>query len=339
MVRARARGRPHTLSHLVTARCNGRCPTCLWRDPERAELDTATVTWLYEQAGRAGFAQLVVWGGEPLLRQDLPQMLRAARRAGLMTTLITNGWFAAERWSDLRGSVDALILSLDDVGPGHDTLRGLPGLYDRLEAFVAGIDRDALRPTLLVNTVLSRENRGALPRVAEVARRWRAGLYFCPMETGELESTGLAGPAASPGTSRLAGLALPPDELRAAAREARELKDRGYPVLATRAWLDLLERDPALNGYRCRGPHSVTTVLADGGVRDCRRRDRPMADVRELRAAVRPLSDVFSLPRRRELLREAGTCTVCNNPDVIELSWLWDLRPAMLRKVVELAVT
>ena len=34
---------------------------------------------------------------------------------------------------------------------------------------------------------------------------------------------------------------------------------------------------------------------------------------------------------------EAASCTKCNNPDVIELSWLWDLRPVMLGKVAELA--
>ncbi len=34
---------------------------------------------------------------------------------------------------------------------------------------------------------------------------------------------------------------------------------------------------------------------------------------------------------------EAASCTKCNNPDVIELSWLWDLRPVMLAKVVDLA--
>ena len=46
---------------------------------------------------------------------------------------------------------------------------------------------------------------------------------------------------------------------------------------------------------------------------------------------------MFSLPRYRRIVAEAATCTACNNPDVVELSWLWDLRPAMLRKVVELA--
>ena len=110
-------------------------------------------------------------------------------------------------------------------------------------------------------------------------------------------------------------------------------------VAVQAGWRHLSVRDPALSDYRCRGPHSLLTVLSDGGVRDCRRRSRSLADVTRLRAEGRPLGSVFDLARRRELLREAETCTVCNNPDVIELSWLWELRPAMLRKVLELATT
>ena len=328
LARARARGRPHTLSHLVTTRCNGRCRTCLWRDPDLAELDTEAVRWLYGEAGRAGLAQLVVWGGEPLLRQDLPELLLAARRAGLFTTLITNGWFLSERWRELRGLVDALIISLDDVGPAHDALRGLPGLSERLEAFVGVVRADPLRPTLLVNTVLSRLNRGALARVAPVAARWHAGLYFCPMETGPVTSACADAP--------LADLALMPDELRAAARSAAALRSAGFPILASQPYLELLARDPDLRGYACRAPRARLTVGADGRLRDCTGSALPLTDVGDLRAAGEPLTRVFSLPAYQRMLERSSSCTKCNNPDVIELSWLWDFHPAMLRKVAQL---
>jgi MoaA/NifB/PqqE/SkfB family radical SAM enzyme len=332
MAVSRARGRPHTLSHLVTARCNGSCATCLWRagaGGESHELDTGAVRWLYEEAGRAGMAQVVVWGGEPLLRQDLPELLLAARRAGLFVTLITNGWLAAERWPELRGSVDALILSLDDLGEAHDRIRGLPGLFGRLEAFAASLSGDPLRPTLLLNSVLSRQNRGALRRVAAAARRWEAGLYFCPMETGEL-SAGEAG-------DRLAGLALPHDELREAAALALELKAAGCPILDSRAYLRMLADDPSLRAYTCRAPRARLTVGADGSVRDCMHVDRPLIDVASLRARGLPLDSLFRTPGWRRMGDEAASCTKCNNPDVVELSWLWDLRPVMLGKVLELA--
>ncbi len=329
LVRSRVRGRPLTLSHLVTSRCQGRCPTCLWRDRTRGEMDAGTVHWLYREAGRAGLAHLVVWGGEPLVRDDLPDLLAAARHAGMAVTLISNGWQMADRWSELRGLVDALILSLDDTGPAHDRLRGLPGLYDRLEGFAAVLATDQQRPALLVNTVLSQANRGALSRVAAAARRWGAGLYLCPMETGEMTSAGFV--------ATRAGLALPNEELAALAREARALKDAGLPILNTRAYLDLLARDPEVRGYSCRAPRAVLTVQPDGVIRDCLRRDETLADVPALREAGLTLASVFALPRYREIAAAAGACSACNNPDVVELSWLWDLRPAMLGKVLELA--
>ena len=193
---------------------------------------------------------------------------------------------------------------------------------------MAAVRGDPLRPTLLVNTVLSSLNRGALARVAPVAARWQAGLYFCPMETGLVTSMGVAAP--------LADLALPAEELRAAAQTAAALKSAGFPILTSRPYLELLARDPELRGYTCRAPQARLTVGADGSVRDCSHIDCPLADVRELRAAGEPLSRVFRLPGYQGMLERSASCTKCNNPDVIELSWLWDLRPAMLRKVAEL---
>jgi MoaA/NifB/PqqE/SkfB family radical SAM enzyme len=329
LVFARVRGRPHTLSHLLTGRCNARCPTCLWRDPGRHELDTETIGWLYQEAARTGIAQVVLWGGEPLLRPDLPAILGSAKDAGLLTTLITNGRLAGERWRAIRGLVDVLILSLDDAGTAHDRLRGVPGLFAHLDRFAGNLHSDPLRPTLLVNTVLSRLNSGALRRVAPVAERWGAGLYFCPMETGQMRDDRFI--------PSLDELALPPDGLREAATLARTLKDAGYPLLATDAYLRLLEHDPGLTPYTCRAPRAILTVEADGAVRDCTRRERPLLMVGDLMKRGGSLADVFALPRYRHMLACAERCTACNNPDVIEMSWLWDLRPAMLEKVLELA--
>jgi len=329
--RARLRDRPVILSHLITARCNAGCPTCLWRDDDTPELDTDAVAWLYRQAAGLGIPQLVVWGGEPLLRSDLPGLLAVARQAGLVVTLITNGWSLGERWAELRGHVDVLILSLDDIGEAHDRLRGLPGLFRKLEAFAASVQDDPTRPRLLANTVLSRLNRGALRRVAPVAQRWGAGLYFCPMETGRMETTGFAG--------TLSSLSLDPRGLQDAARLAKILKRAGYPLMATDRYLDLLEHDPALTTYECRAPRAILTVEADGAVRDCLRRDAPLARVDQLQAAGGMLGDVFTLPRYRRMVDSAEGCTACNNPDVLEISWLWDLEWQMLEKVGRLVYT
>ncbi len=322
VLKARLRGHPVMLSHLVTGRCDACCATCLWRDPGGPELDMLEAAWLYREAAAMGITQLVAWGGEPLLRADLPELLGTAKDAGLAVVLITNGWLLPERWPELAGNVDALILSLDDVGEAHDRLRGLPGLFARLDEFASDLRHGSPRPRLLVNTVLSSLNRGALRRVAPIAQRWGAGLYFCPMETGQMRASGF--------TPLNDDISLRPAELRDAARLVRILKRAGFPLMATDRYLDLLERDPALTGYSCRAPRAILTVQADGTVRDCLRRDVPLADATAIRARGGHLSEVFGSPRYRQMLEDAGTCTACNNPDVLETSWLWDLEFQML---------
>ena len=149
LARARLAGRPLMLSHLITRRCNARCDTCLWRadadetnPASMVELSTDEVAWLYREAGVSGFPQLVVWGGEPLLRPDLPELLEVACVAGLSVALITNGWLLPSLWPALRGRVRTLIVSLDDVGQAHDRLRSVPGLYARLDQFMADVQAD-----------------------------------------------------------------------------------------------------------------------------------------------------------------------------------------------------
>ena len=82
--------------------------------------------------------------------------------------------------------------------------------------------------------------------MAPVAREWGAGLYFCPMETGEMASAGFE--------ESKGGLALPPEELREAAELAQQLQRAGYPLLATDAYLKMLVQEPILSDYRCRAP-------------------------------------------------------------------------------------
>jgi MoaA/NifB/PqqE/SkfB family radical SAM enzyme len=337
LAKARLQGHPVILSHLITRSCNARCATCLWRldadatsYPGMVELASEEIAWLYREAGATGFPELVVWGGEPLLRPDLPELLQVACSAGLSVTLITNGWLLAQRWPSLRGRVHALIVSLDDVGDAHDRLRSLPGLYSRLEEFVGELQDDPLRPRLLVNTVLSRLNRGALRRVAPVAKRWGAGLYFCPMETGVLLA---AGP-----TDAKTSLALSPQELRQAAELARELQRAGYPLRATGRYLDLLGSEAGVNAYDCRFPHAILTVKADGSIRDCTRRDVVLAALSDLQQTGTSLDWVVRSPEYRAMLVRADVCTACNNPDVVETSWAWQLRPFMLWRALRLGI-
>jgi hypothetical protein len=92
-----------------------------------------------------------------------------------------------------------------------------------------------------------------------------------------------------------------------------------------------------VGAYTCRAPRARLTVGADGSVRDCLHIDRPLANVQDLWAGGLSVASLFDSPGWRRMGAEAARCTKCNNPDVVELSWLWDLKPVMLGKVLDLA--
>lgn len=86
-------GPPLWLLAELTYRCPLQCPYCsnpLDFAQHGEELSTAEWIDVFRQARQLGAAQLGFSGGEPLVRQDLAELIRAARELGYYTNLITS---------------------------------------------------------------------------------------------------------------------------------------------------------------------------------------------------------------------------------------------------------
>ncbi|PLV62697.1 pyrroloquinoline quinone biosynthesis protein PqqE [Erwinia sp. E602] len=78
----------------LTYRCPLQCPYCsnpLDFAQQEKELTTAQWIEVFKQARAMGAVQIGFSGGEPLVRKDLPELIRAARDLGFYTNLITSG--------------------------------------------------------------------------------------------------------------------------------------------------------------------------------------------------------------------------------------------------------
>ena len=83
---------PETVHLAITARCNLSCPGCYVPPFDvRGELTTAELRGLIDQWAAMHVFQLAVGGGEPLLREDLFDVLAYARERGIVPNLTTNG--------------------------------------------------------------------------------------------------------------------------------------------------------------------------------------------------------------------------------------------------------
>lgn len=78
----------------LTYRCPLQCPYCsnpLDFAQQEKELTTAQWIEVFKQARAMGAVQIGFSGGEPLVRKDLPELIKAARDLGFYTNLITSG--------------------------------------------------------------------------------------------------------------------------------------------------------------------------------------------------------------------------------------------------------
>src|SRR5580700_7469953 len=85
---------PLALIAEVTHRCPLHCVYCsnpMQLAGTQSELSTAEWTSVFQQAGKLGMLHAHFTGGEPLARNDLTDLISAARHAGLYTNLITSG--------------------------------------------------------------------------------------------------------------------------------------------------------------------------------------------------------------------------------------------------------
>lgn len=132
--------RPYKLNYAITYRCNSRCKTCsIWKQKPSDELTLDEVR-KFAQKNRS-FRWIALTGGEPFLRADVVEIVRAFKDnlPGLyLLTIPTNSLCSLEKEvSQIEEMIGmgipkiVITVSLDGNREFHDMVRGVPGNYDR----------------------------------------------------------------------------------------------------------------------------------------------------------------------------------------------------------------
>jgi uncharacterized radical SAM superfamily Fe-S cluster-containing enzyme len=83
---------PIRMDLALTFRCQNNCVHCYAGGPhETPELTTDKCKEVIDRLHKIGIFLFTFTGGEPTLREDLPELLRYAQEKGIVTGLITNG--------------------------------------------------------------------------------------------------------------------------------------------------------------------------------------------------------------------------------------------------------
>lgn len=132
---------------VLTDRCHLRCQQCYLVEHPRPEMTTEEVKDTLEQLSELGSTFLTLSGGEPLLRTDIYDLIRHARKLGLLTSIFTTATSCnPERSRRLaEAGLNWASISLYAAEPEiHDEVTQIPGSFAKTIEGVKNLQREGI---------------------------------------------------------------------------------------------------------------------------------------------------------------------------------------------------
>lgn len=325
-LRGRRSGRLHSLPILaleVHSACNCRCVMCdIWKaNAERREISPADLDRHVADLRRLRVRRVMLTGGEPLLHANLWALCCRLAAERIRVTLVTTGVLLERHADEVARFCDEVVVSLDGDRELHDTIRRVPGAYDRIAAGLAALRTRSPRPHLTARAVVQRMNYRSLVSLVRAARE--VGFDRVSFLAADVSSTAF-GRRQPWEEERRAEVAVGRDEVGELERAVEDLIERCAADIASgfvenRPWslrrIATYYRSLAGLGDcpapRCNAPWVSAVLEPDGTVRPCffhRPYGRAVDSV--------PLSRVINGPEavrfRRELdVSRNPTCRRC----------------------------
>lgn len=163
---------PRSVDVELTARCNLRCSYCyFFNNPEVEYRDLPTQEWLtfFDELGRAGVMRVCLAGGEPFIREDLPELLEGVVRNRMRFSLLSNGGLIDDEIAAFiagTGRCDYVQVSVDGSCPEtHDAGRGM-GSFEGAIRGIRTLQRNAV--PVAVRVTIHRHNVHDLENTARL---------------------------------------------------------------------------------------------------------------------------------------------------------------------------
>ena len=173
---------PLRMDLALTFRCQNNCVHCYAGGPhETPELNTEQWKKVIDRLNEIGVFILTFTGGEPTLREDLPELLLYAQNKGMVTGLITNGRRLADQayvQTLEKAGLDFVQVTLESHKPEiHDSITESEGSWKET---VAGI-QNAVKTQVYVttNTTLSKHNAADFLETVDFIKKLGVDAFGC----------------------------------------------------------------------------------------------------------------------------------------------------------------
>jgi MoaA/NifB/PqqE/SkfB family radical SAM enzyme len=169
--------KPHHAQWLVTRKCNYRCQGCnVWAEQDKNELSTAEIKKGLDVLQKMGVVEIVFSGGDPLLRDDIGEIIDYASQY-FVTTVYDNGSMAAQKIDALR-SVDFVAISFDSLDPTKfDFIKGVKGSFEKAMHSVETLKKEGINVS--VTPTISQQNINEIVDITEYFTKKDIPVWYC----------------------------------------------------------------------------------------------------------------------------------------------------------------
>jgi len=302
---------PHVVAWNLTKRCNLACTHCYisagpWQT-KTAELDRAECRRVVDEILAVNPSPMIILsGGEPLVREDLPELCAYASGRGATVVVGTNGTALTDaRVATLKDAgVSGVAVSVDSLEEArHDGFRGGVRALERTVAALERLRRHRL--DFVVQTTATPGNAPEIPRLVEWAAAQGAVSFNLYVRVPTGRGAGLADLPADTIESLLASLA------------AEEKRHRGSMMVRAKCAPHFMRHvhradagSPVLQ-YRTRCPCGIDycRITPEGKLTPCPYMPTVAGDLRTRSfGEIWAGSELFAALRRRELSGRCGRC-------------------------------
>jgi MoaA/NifB/PqqE/SkfB family radical SAM enzyme len=253
--------RPIVVSFEVTDACTCYCRHCDHGGPRNTSRNLKPADYRrYMDVLRPCVVQ--VSGGEPLLREDLADVVRNIKSdSGLPYIILVSSWslMSEERYLELReAGVDQFSVSLDFPDDRHDEFRCYPGLYAHLRSIIprcAAYGYD----DIVLNTCITAANFTQINAAADQAREWGVNICYSAYSARRTGNRELF-----PGSPEQL------EEIRAQFEQIEARRDSTNFIVSAPTTLEATERYFTAGGAPgCKAGLRFLVVTADGFLQPC----------------------------------------------------------------------
>jgi SynChlorMet cassette radical SAM/SPASM protein ScmE len=163
---------PRTLDVEITARCNLRCRYCyFFNNPAVEYRELPTNEWLkfFAELGSLGVMNVALAGGEPFIREDLPELIDGIVRSRMRYSLLSNGSLISDEIAAFiasTGRCEYVQISVDGSSAEiHDSCRG-KGSFEGAIRGIRTLQRQ--RINVAVRVTIHRNNVHDLANIAHM---------------------------------------------------------------------------------------------------------------------------------------------------------------------------